>query len=251
MDWDKFHVATCRLEVFAMHFFRPWESIDVQTCQSIFDTALQVFAFIQEQETCHKLSSFCPRFVFSALKMGQALMFRLLKGPFASYVDEKLGSSTSRAMIPFMKSLSVQDGDKFHREVTIVEQMWDIDNMFKDADGNWNVALRIKHRLAASVVHEIAIRWRERRLDINRPNGFRQDTSKFVLVLGKKRIKRRVQLIIFIAGIDYSQITVPNSEQNNTTDLLDTNAFTEPLNGFLKEFDLDLDDFFDSQFVQY
>lgn len=171
-----------RLEVLAMHFFKSWESIDIQTCQSIFDTTLQVFAFIQEQEVNRNLSSFCPRFVISALKMGQALMFRLLKGPFTSYVDEKLGSSMLYTMIAFMKSVSLEDGDKVHRAATIVEQMWGADNMFKDANGNWNIALRIRHRLSASVVHEIGIRWRERHLNIDRPSSFRQDRGEFFVV---------------------------------------------------------------------
>lgn len=174
MDWEIFHVAICRLEVLAMHFFKPWESIDVQTCQTIFNTVLEVFTFIREQEKNHKLSSFCPRFVIFAIKMGHALMFRLLKGPFASYVDEKLGSLMFHAMINFMKSVSLEDGDKVHRAVTIVEQMWNVDNMFKDSNGNWDIGLRIKHRLSAGVVHEIAIRWREKHL-MDRPGGVRQD----------------------------------------------------------------------------
>ncbi|OKL62321.1 hypothetical protein UA08_02512 [Talaromyces atroroseus] len=100
--------------------------------------------------------------------------------------------------------------------------------MFKDADGNWNVALQIKHRLSASVVHEIAIRWRERRLDIQRPGGFRQGTT----------------------AIDSFQ-DVCNNEQNNSVDSIRTNAFTDPLSGLLNEFYLDLDGLFDSQIVQY
>lgn len=146
----------------------------MQTCQTIFDTVLQVFAFISEQETNHKLSSFCPRFVISAIKMGHALMFRLLKGPFASYVDEKLGSSMFLKMISFMKAASLEGGDKVHRAATIVEQMWNVDNMFKDSSGNWDISLRIKHRLSAGVVHEVAIRWREKYL-MDRPGGIQQD----------------------------------------------------------------------------
>ena len=47
----------------------------------------------------------------------------------------------------------------------------------------------------------------------------------------------------------HSAQIVPNNEQNNVMDSTGANAFTEPLSGFLREFDFDLDGFFDSQFV--
>ncbi|CRG86075.1 hypothetical protein PISL3812_03078 [Talaromyces islandicus] len=164
--------------------------------------------------------------------MGHALMFRLLKGPFASYVDEKLGSSMFLKMIDFMKTASLENGDKIHRAATIVEQMWNVDNMFKDANGNWNISLRIKHRLSAGVVHEIGIRWREKHL-MDRPGGIRQDIADMPPQ----------------ATTIHSAQSEAENEQNNVIDSIDMNPFTEPLTGFLGEFDFDLDDFLDSQFI--
>lgn len=47
----------------------------------------------------------------------------------------------------------------------------------------------------------------------------------------------------------HSAELVPNNEQNNSMDSTGANAFTEPLSGYLREFDFDLDGFFDSQYV--
>lgn len=49
-------------------------------------------------------------------------------------------------------------------------------------------------------------------------------------------------------AIDLAQAGSDN-EQNNVIGSIDMNAFTGPLNGFLEEFDFDLDNFLDSQFI--
>lgn len=99
-------------------------------------------------------------------------------------------------MINFMKSASLEDGDKVHRAATIVEQMWNVDNMFKDSNGNWDIALRIKHRLSAGVVHEIAIRWREKYL-MDRPGGIRQDIGTLFFLRTQLMQIAQDQLIVF------------------------------------------------------
>ena len=184
LDWEKFYVANCRLEVAAMHFFKSSETLNIQICQFIFNTTIEVFEFIRDQEKRHKLSSFCPRIVIFAATMGQALMLRILKGPFVDYVDQERGSELFNATVRFMKSVSIEHGDKPNKVGTITEQMWSSNKMFKDNDGGFSLALRVKNRLSASVIHDVGVRWREEFLGLDRQTDFQLRTGMFLALKG-------------------------------------------------------------------
>ena len=197
LEWEKFYVANCRLEIAAMHFFKSPETLNIQTCQFIFDTTIEVFEFIRDQEKRQKLSSFCPKIVIFAATMGQALMLRILKGPFADYVDKERGSELFNATVRFMKSTSIEHGDKPNKVGIITEQMWSSNKMFKDADGRFNFALRIKNRLSASVIHDVGIRWREEFLGSDKQADFQLRTGMFMAFKRQLNLatNRQIQLL--------------------------------------------------------
>jgi hypothetical protein len=168
-----------------MHFFKSPETLDVQACQFVFDTTVKVFEFILNQEKSHKLSSFCPQFIIFAVMMGQSLMLRILKGPFAVFVDQERGSALFHAIVSFMRAVSIEHGDKPTKVVTFSEQMWCSNKIFRDPSGSFNIALRIKNRLATSLVHDVTVRWREEFLTPDRPADFPQPTGRCLTFKGK------------------------------------------------------------------
>ena len=144
-----------------MHFFKSSQTLDVQCLHSVFSTTVKVLEFIRNQEINHALSSSCLRFVFIAALMGVSLMLRILKGPFATSVDQEHGSALFLATVKFMQSCSVEKGDLPDRAVLFAEQLWGSEKLFKDTNGTVNFALRVRNRLSASPVHDLIIRWRE------------------------------------------------------------------------------------------
>jgi hypothetical protein len=143
-----------------MHFFKSLETLDVQSCNSIFSTTVKVLEFIRNQEMNHGLSGSCTRFVFCAVLMGVSLMLRILKGPFSTYFDQEHGSTLFLAAAKFMQSCSVE-GDYPNRFALLAEQLWGSEKVFKDANGTVNIALRVRNRLCLSPLHDTIIRWKE------------------------------------------------------------------------------------------
>jgi hypothetical protein len=151
-----------------MNFFKNPEDFDMLTCQSIFDITIKVFHFVLDQKA-RKLCNFCPESVLFATTLGLALMLRLLKGPHATYVDQKQGAKVYHDIVAFMKAVSIEHGDKPTKVVTFAEQMWNSHKAFKNADGSFDLNLRTKSKLAASIVADATFRWREEYLTPDRP----------------------------------------------------------------------------------
>lgn len=175
--WERFYIATCRLEVTSMYFFKSLEVLDGPTCQSIFNTTLGIFEFVRDQERTHKISSCCPKFITFPVTLGLAVMLRILKGPFAGYVDQERGSTLLHDMINFFKSVSIEHDDKPNKVVRITEQMWKSHNLFKSVDGGVDFALRIRNRLSMSVVTDIGLRWKEESFPPEKQASFHQPTG--------------------------------------------------------------------------
>jgi hypothetical protein len=165
-----------------MHFFKSSETLDVQVCQFIFDATMMVFEFVLAQEKSHKLSTYCPQFIVFAVTMGVSLMLRILKGPWLEYVDHERGSALFPTVFSFLKSVSIEQGDKPSKIGTIAEQMWSSKRMFKDADGNFDVDLRVKNKLSTALIHDIGVRWREEFVNLERFSGLPQVAGMFLTV---------------------------------------------------------------------
>jgi hypothetical protein len=155
-----------RQEVNAMHFFKSANTLDIQSCHSIFNATRRLFELILNQETPHALRGACSSFIVVAVSMGISSMLRLLRGPFSTFIDQELGSSLSLAMIQFLKSSSIEKGDSSDRSGTYAEQFWKSDKLFKDSSGSIDVALRVRNKLAVSSMRDMVLRWKEGCLDL-------------------------------------------------------------------------------------
>jgi hypothetical protein len=102
-------------------FFKSPNTLDVQSCHSIFHATTRLFELILNQETPHALSSACPCFVILPILMGASLILRILRGPFSTYIDQEHGSTLYLATIEFLKSCSIEKGDAPYRGSTLAE----------------------------------------------------------------------------------------------------------------------------------
>ncbi|KAI9668223.1 MAG: hypothetical protein M1821_001043 [Bathelium mastoideum] len=245
-DWERFHVANCRLEVTAMHFFKSPETLDVLTCQLIFDTSIKVSEFIQDQERSRRLSSCCPRFIVFAATLGQALMLRIIKGPFADCVDHERGYALMQIIVSFMRSAAIEQGDKASKVAMIVEQIRSANNIFKDVDGSFNIALRVKTRLSASVIHDAGIRWREKFLDSGELHDSQQSASTYPTSKGKSKnnsgTNHLMQASVSPNPVSHPSPITPNMRQDDSIATLDAEMSLVPTDGLLGDLGFDLDD---------
>jgi hypothetical protein len=148
-----------------MHFFKSPDTLDVQSCNSIFDGTTRLFEIILNQETRHALSGACSCFVVAAAVMGASLMLRILRSPFSTYINQEHGSTLYLAIMEFLKSCSIEKGDAPDRGATLAEQFWKSDKLFKDNNGSTNIALCVRNRLASSSTRDLVRRWGDELLD--------------------------------------------------------------------------------------
>jgi len=156
-QWDRLYVSIARQDIAAMHFYKT-ETFDVQSAMTIFEASATFFALVEDMEHDQKLSAHCPRYIFSSALVGVAFLARVMKGPFASYLDLDRGSKLYRVAIDFLKSCSIEKGDLPDRSSTFAEQMWLSNKVFKNPDGTPYIALRVRTRLSGSPLHD-AIKW--------------------------------------------------------------------------------------------
>jgi hypothetical protein len=156
---DAFFIAIARQDINAMHFFKSPNTLDVQSCHSIFDATTRFFELILSQETPHARSSACPCFVILAVLMGASLILRLLRGRLPTYIDQERGSTLYLAMVEFLKSCSIEKGDSPDRGATLAEQVWKSDKLFKDNNGSIDIALCVRNRLTSSPMVDVVLRW--------------------------------------------------------------------------------------------
>jgi transcriptional regulatory protein LEU3 len=155
--WDLFYIAASRQDLAAMQFFKS-ETFDAQCCGLIFEASIAVLDLVSQLERKYNLSQICPRLHFMAVLVAMASLLRILKGSYATYVDQSRGSSLYMSAIQFFKSASLESGDLASRGAMFAEQIWESNKIFKEPDGRVNISLRVRNRLSGSVVYD-AIRW--------------------------------------------------------------------------------------------
>ncbi|KAF2665982.1 hypothetical protein BT63DRAFT_45829 [Microthyrium microscopicum] len=166
-SWDTFHINVARLEFCGMYFFKTPGSMDVQTCQHIFNCTVKVFEHIRDQHNDHDLHIWCPKYAFQACLLGITLMLRILKGPYATFVDQERGASLYQSLVQFTLSCSICQGDLPSRGAAFADSLWKSDKIFKNLNGTFNGGLRIRNRLAVSVVYDAILLWKS---EIEQPN---------------------------------------------------------------------------------
>lgn len=93
--------------------------------------------------------------------MSLASLFRLLKSPFAGYLDQMRGYDLFDTGVRFVRSCSVQVGDYGERGAAFAEQIWKSKKTFRNPDGTVNITLRVRNRLTGGPLQDAIRCWKE------------------------------------------------------------------------------------------
>lgn len=159
--WDFFYLAAARQDLAAMHFYKSAQTLDIQSSIAVFEATAKVLEQIRDLDRDLRLSTICTRYIFMTAFMGMSFMIRLLKGPFASYLDQVRGSTLYQRGLLFLQSCSLEKTDLPERAATVLKQIWNSENTFRNADGSVDITLRVRNRLSASPVYDAVRWWRE------------------------------------------------------------------------------------------
>ncbi|KAH7065786.1 hypothetical protein BKA63DRAFT_571934 [Paraphoma chrysanthemicola] len=160
-SWDHLHVDAAILDLSVMQFYKSAKTLDMQSCTLVYDAASDVLERLHNLDQEIDLHRICTRFVFTVALLSLASMARVLKGPFASGLDQMRGHDLLNTGIGFLRSCSIQKGDFPAKCASFGEKMMNSKRMFRDPDGSINITLRVRNRLSGGPIHDAIRSWRE------------------------------------------------------------------------------------------
>jgi hypothetical protein len=115
--------------------------------------------------TDYGLHRICTQFLLTATLLGLACIARILKGPFAGYLDQTREYNLFDTGVRFARSCSLQKADFGERCAATAEQMWKSKKVFRNPDGSINITLHMRNRLSGGPWHDAIRCWKEEFFD--------------------------------------------------------------------------------------
>lgn len=137
----------------------------MQSCISIFDSTSTVLDQVLTLDREYNLHQICTRHLQTVVILSLACIARILKGPFAAYLDQTKGSNLIENGTQFLRSCSVQKGDFVDRAASLAEQIWKNKKVFRDPDGSVNITLRVRNRLSSGPLLDVLRYWSDQIVD--------------------------------------------------------------------------------------
>ena len=159
--WDRLYVASARQDLVAIHFYKSATTLDMQSCMLIFNATSSVLEQVRDLDRDYGLQRICTQFLLTATLLSLACMARILKGPFAGYLDQTCGYDLFEIGVRFARSCSLQKGDFGERCAAIAERIWKSNKVFRNPDGSINITLRVRNRLSSGPWHDTVTCWKE------------------------------------------------------------------------------------------
>lgn len=163
--WDRLYIASARQDLVAMHFYKSETTLDMRSCMLIFNATSSVLEQVRDLDRDYGLHRTCTRFLLTVILLSLAGMARILKGPFAGYLDQTRGYNLFDSGVRFARSCSVQKADFAERIATFAEQIWKSKKVFRNPDGSINITLRVRNRLSGGPMHDAIRCWKEEFFD--------------------------------------------------------------------------------------
>lgn len=144
-----------------MNFYRSSTTMLSFIAISIFNAASSVLEQIRDLDRDCDLHKTCTQFLLTTTLGTLACMARILKSPFAGYLDQVRGSNLIETGVQFARSCSLQKGDFADRCAAIAEKIWKSKKVFREPDGSINITLRVRNRLSSGPWHDAVACWKE------------------------------------------------------------------------------------------
>ena len=163
--WDRLYIASARQDLVAMHFYKSATTLDMQSCMLIFNATSNALEQVRDLDRDYGLHCMCTRFLLTTTILSLASMARILKGPFAGYLDQIRGYNLFDTGVRFARSCSVQKADYGERGAAFAEQIWKSKKVFRNPDGSINITLRVRNRFSGGPLHDAIRCWKEEFFD--------------------------------------------------------------------------------------
>lgn len=159
--FEKIQVSIYRLSILSFHFHRQINETHTVALTNLYGAASTV---IEEMEQLDEQEDIIWRgpvsYLFGLLIAGFTLL-RLLKSPFAQYLDLVRARGIFFRAINMLKRFSVRGDDLAEKAEAVLTQLYNSEKVFKRPDMTVFMGLRLRNRLALSHVLDAVWWWRE------------------------------------------------------------------------------------------
>ncbi|MCJ1313725.1 hypothetical protein MMC25_007405 [Agyrium rufum] len=165
--WDRLYLAAARQDLTNMHFYKSSTTLDAQACMSIFNATTHLLEDVRDIDRTSNIRLVSGRFLLITVLLSLASLARVLKGPFAGFLDQSRGSDLYDYGSKFIRASSTQKFDFGEKAAAAVERIWTSKKVFRNPDGSVNITLRLRNRLSAGPWYDVTRCWKEEFIDLD------------------------------------------------------------------------------------
>ncbi|KAL6243891.1 hypothetical protein RBB50_009325 [Rhinocladiella similis] len=161
-DLDRLYVHLATQSIQAFNLYKSPSAQDPTSLYDLCVTCCQVIETFDSLDKSGQISlPAAPVFFYHGLMMPCHILLRLLKTSFSRYINADRARSALFLGISLHKRLSLQNDDVPARNGVALTQLWNSTRAFRKPDGTEMVSLRVRSRLAGSMVLDGIVWWRE------------------------------------------------------------------------------------------
>lgn len=158
---DKIYYQIARLTTQSFYFYKTLSSADSTHLTRLYTTASQVIDMIDRLNINDVSVASAPYYMTYSAVLSSSVLIRILKSPFAQYLDLETARASFFLGVNLCKRLSLENNDLPAKFTTILTQLYSSEKSFKRPDGTHFTELRIRSRLTLSPVLDTLWWWRD------------------------------------------------------------------------------------------
>lgn len=160
-DDQLFYTKVCRLDIQVYNFFKTHTPVSGECLSRITATSCAIVDYLQGLSQRSSGLGTIPTEMLFGLILASTSLLRILKGPIVHGLDTEKAKTSFFTAINLSRQMSVDQHDAAALLATILNQLWNSTRVFRKPDSGEYTALRIRSRLAASIVVDVVWWWRE------------------------------------------------------------------------------------------
>ena len=158
---DHLDVLICRLTIQVIHLYESPGKVDTEGRIRLYTTARQLIGLVETLDKTVEPAAYSTAYIYPAVVLAAVVLLRLLKHSVAKGRDQDDLKPTFFSALNLLKRMSIENNDGAAKSAIMLSQLWTSDRVFRNRDGTTNFELRIRTRLAMSLVYDCTWWWRE------------------------------------------------------------------------------------------
>lgn len=141
----------------SVYLFQSPENIDLTSRNRLYVAASNMIDLLDTLDKSSNIVLNSTTYLILGTILAGVILLRFLKGSFAKYLDYEACKASFFTSLILLKKSSVENNDGPARFAGRLSHIWTNIDMFRMPDGSMNEELRVRSRLAMSVVYDTIV----------------------------------------------------------------------------------------------